>query len=112
MIVQDHCNKVVAGTLENNFATNGLVSYYIKIGERSLSFCSVRRSEEDPDCTVSENITDAMHLAVGDLRAWIHASRHDSVLSGVRIMIGSEKIFTVDEIVSWPHTHLPCGRSW
>jgi hypothetical protein len=53
-----------------------------------------------------------MHLAVGDLRAWIHASRHDSVLSGVRIMIGSEKIFTVDEIVSWPHTHLPCGRSW
>jgi hypothetical protein len=78
MIVQDLCNKVVAGTLENNFATNGLVSYYIKIGERSLSFCSIKRSEEDTEGTVSENIRDAMHLAGGDLCTWIHAGRHDS----------------------------------
>jgi hypothetical protein len=106
MVAQELCNKVIAGTLDNNFATNGLVSYYIKIGEQSLSFCSVRRSEEDPDGTVSENIRDAMHLAAGDLHAWIRAGRHDScrpprfVLSGVRIMISSEKIFTVDETVS------------
>jgi hypothetical protein len=33
------------------------------------------------------------------------------VLSGVWIMIDSEKIFTVDETVSWSRTHLPCGRS-
>jgi hypothetical protein len=77
MIVQDLCNKVEVGTLDNNFATNGLVSYYIKIGEQSLSFCSVRRSEEDPDGTVSENIRDAMHLATGDLSDWIRTDHHD-----------------------------------
>jgi hypothetical protein len=31
MLAQDLCNKVVAGTLDNNFSTDGLVSHYIKI---------------------------------------------------------------------------------
>jgi hypothetical protein len=41
MFAQDLCNKVVAGTLHNNFTTGGLVSYYIEIGEQSPVILSV-----------------------------------------------------------------------
>ena len=33
------------------------------------------------------------------------------VPKGAQIMTQGEKIFTVDETVSRPRTHLPCGRS-
>jgi hypothetical protein len=46
MFAQNLCNKVVAGTLHNNFTTSGLVSYYIEIGEQSPIILSVRRTEE------------------------------------------------------------------
>jgi hypothetical protein len=45
MFAQDLCNKVVANTLDNNFATDGLVSYYIEIGDQSPLTCSVRRTD-------------------------------------------------------------------
>jgi hypothetical protein len=46
MFAQDLCNKVVAGTLHNNFTTGGLVSYYIEIGEQSPVILSVRHTKE------------------------------------------------------------------
>jgi hypothetical protein len=46
MFAQDLCNKVVADTLYNNFTIDGLVSYYIEIGEQSPAIFSVRHTKE------------------------------------------------------------------
>jgi hypothetical protein len=112
IIAQGLCNKVIAGTLDNNFATNGLVSYDIKKW-RTKPFILL--------CQALWRISWRYSVwkyqgCNAPRRRW--PPRLDLrqpprfVLSGVRIMIGSEKIFTMDETVSWPRTHLPCGRSW
>jgi hypothetical protein len=68
MFVQDLCNKVVAGTLYNNFTIDGLVSYYIEIGEQSPVILSVRRTEECLRWYSNLNkIAGLVYLAAGDL---------------------------------------------
>jgi hypothetical protein len=52
---QGLCSKVVAGTLDNNFAADEWVSCHIKIGEQSLASWAVRQSQEDSDGTVTES---------------------------------------------------------
>ena len=59
-------NKIKAGTLDNNFDVVALADCHIKIQEKCPSMCPVRRSKEDPDGTVSENISDVVHLAAGE----------------------------------------------
>ena len=68
MFVQDLCNKVVAGTLYNNFTSDGLVSYYIEIRELSPVILSVRRIEECSRWYSNLNkIAGSVYLAAGDL---------------------------------------------
>jgi hypothetical protein len=66
-------NKIKAGTLDNNFDVVALAVCHIKIQEKRPPMCPSRRSEEDPNGTVSENISDAVHLTAGDPRAVIRA---------------------------------------
>jgi hypothetical protein len=64
-------NKIKAGTLDNKFDVVALAGCHVKIQEKRPSMCPVRHPEEDPDGTVSENISDAVHFAVGDPRVVI-----------------------------------------
>jgi hypothetical protein len=54
MFDQGHCNKVTAGTLDNNFDTSGLVSCHTKFGERGPASCSDRGTNEDRHGTLLE----------------------------------------------------------
>jgi hypothetical protein len=54
MFDQGLCNKVTAGTLDNNFDTGRLVSCHTKIGERGPTSCLDRGTDEDRHCTVLE----------------------------------------------------------
>jgi hypothetical protein len=75
MFDQGLYNKIKAGTLHNNFDVVALAVCHIKIQEKRPSMCPVRRFKEDLHGTVSENISDAVHLAAGDLHATIRTGR-------------------------------------
>jgi hypothetical protein len=78
MFDQGLYNKIKASTLDNNFDVVALAVCHIKIQEKHPSMCPVRRFKEDPHGIVSENISDAVHLAAGDLHTMIHIGRCDS----------------------------------
>jgi hypothetical protein len=68
MIEQGLCNKVVAGTLDNNFDTGRRVSCHTKIGERGHASCSDRRTDEDRYGTVPGKISSVVNLMLVILR--------------------------------------------
>jgi hypothetical protein len=65
--------KIKVGTLDNNFDVVAIAGCHIKIQEKCPSMCPIKHPEEDPDGTVYENISDAVHFAAGGPRDVVHA---------------------------------------
>ena len=59
-------NKIKAGTLVNNFDVVALAVCHIKIQEKRPPMCPSRRSEEDPNGTVTRKICWFSEPAAGD----------------------------------------------
>jgi hypothetical protein len=71
MFEQGLCNKVIAGTLDNNIDTGRWVSCHTKIWEQGDTSRSVRKTDEERDGTVTEPDARFSERAAGELRAAI-----------------------------------------
>jgi hypothetical protein len=117
MFDQGLYNKIKADTMDNNFYVVALAVCHIIFQEKRPSMCPVRRSEENLDGTVFENISSAEHLTVGIDR---HCdSRHvlDRCSSARRASLRPD-IYGLDKIAvvarECPDRHAatgPCNRN-
>jgi hypothetical protein len=112
MFAQVLCNKVVAGTLDNNFATDGLVCYYIEIGEQSPAICFVRCAEECSQWYINWTRSGSVHLAAGNPLAWIHAGTaiHAQWVADITVGVKRSAGKWIEPASQYPLAPVTCPR--
>jgi hypothetical protein len=97
MFAQDLCNKVVVGTLDNNFAADEWGSCHIKIWEQSIASCSVRRSDEWFRWYSDWTRSGSVYLTAGELASRSSSAGLWFVPNGARIMTQGKRSRARDE---------------